>query len=149
MVELKVLRTSETATVPSKVRDTDSCFDLYADEEVNVITGQTVLVNLGIRVMIPEGYEMEIRERSGLATKGIIIGAGEVDEEYRGLLKVVVRYLQPNPQAPSYFKINVGDRIAQCKLKERIPQTVREISEEEFEADTSRGEGGFGRSGTQ
>lgn len=100
-------------------------------------------------MVIPEGFEFQIRERSGLARKGIIIGAGEVDEEYRGPLKVVVRYLQPRREdAPNFWKVKVGDRIAQGKLERRIHQKIEEIYSEDFTDITSRGTGGFGSSGS-
>ena len=145
---LKVLRTNPNAVIPSRKRNTDSCFDLYAVEDVRLNDGETAVVDLGIKMSIPEGYEFRIYERSGLSTKGISVGAGVVDEEYRGSVKVVLRFSKPSKTAvKDWFNVSSGDRIAQGRLELRVDQSIEEVTDEEFSEDTTRGIGGFGSSG--
>jgi dUTPase len=164
-------RINENAVVPVKNNSSDLCFDLYATEEATIYPGQTVVVPLGLRAVLPEGYGFVFRERSGLASKGIIVGGGELDQGYRGEWKVILRYNEPEmvfkggrsvdllgslDDGPSAqivkgkpFEIKVGDRIAQGRLVRMIDTETEDISDEEFEnyAETERGDGGFGASG--
>jgi dUTP pyrophosphatase len=103
---------------------------------------------LGLRAILPEGYGLEFRERSGLASKGIIIGAGIIDEDYHGNLKAVVRFLSSKHN--DAFTINAGDKIVQAELVKRIPVDIVEVGFEEFEQlsqGSERGEKGFGSTG--
>jgi dUTP pyrophosphatase len=152
--EIRVFRTCTAATLPTQATDLAQCIDLYAAEDVEILPGQTKLVDLGIKMILPEGYGLEFRERSGLATKGIIIGAGIIDEDYHGPLKAVVRYLQPDREVVTRepFKISTGDKIVQAELVKRVPIIIEDISSGSFESKTkilnsNRGEKGFGSSG--
>lgn len=108
-----------------------------------LLPGQRVMIKTGIYVAIPEGYEIQVRPRSGLAIKnGIMVvnSPGTIDSDYRGECNVLLL----NTDQHSSFVIRQGDRIAQFLLK-RVEQLewyeVAELNE------TLRGAGGFGSTG--
>lgn len=118
--------------------------DLLAnvENEVIVMPNEIKLIPTGIAVAVPEGYEAQIRPRSGLALKhGItfVNTPGTIDSDYRGEIGVILINLGENP-----FIIKRGDRIAQMVInKIEIPK-IYEVEELEI---TQRGEGGFGSTG--
>jgi dUTP pyrophosphatase len=153
---MKIWLESPDAKLPTRGTDKAQCLDFYSAEDVTLLPGETKVVDLGLRMLLPEGYGFKFHERSGLATKGIIIGAGIIDEDYRGPLKVVVRYMHCVPPTdgnfiPAFepFTIAKGDKIVQGELFERKHYEVVEIDAAAFEqqSDTERGEGGFGSTG--
>ncbi len=98
----------------------------------------------GLRVEIPDGYEMQVRPRSGLATKhGVTLPntPGTVDSDYRGPLGVPLVNLGAEP-----FVIRHGDRVAQAVIAPVIRATYEVVAEL---GDTARGTGGFGSTGVQ
>lgn len=105
---------------------------------------ERVLIPTGLRVQLPQGYEMQIRPRSGLALKhgiSIVNTPGTVDADYRGEIKVVLINLSKEP-----FVINPGERICQMVITTYTHvewEPVREIDH------TKRGDGGFGHTGTE
>jgi dUTP pyrophosphatase len=103
---------------------------------------ETVIVPTGLYVAIPQGYELQIRGRSGLAMKyaiGITHGVGTVDSDYRGEIKI---FLTNHGALP--FEIKPGDRIAQGII---APVIQAEWEEVETLDETKRGAGGFGSTG--
>lgn len=118
--------------------------DLMANlvEEVTLQPGERKLIGTGLKLALPEGYEAQIRPRSGLALKhGITVlnSPGTIDADYRGEIKVL---LINHGQEP--FSIKHGERIAQLILA-KYNQISWEIVEELPE--TKRGEGGYGSTG--
>ena len=106
--------------------------------------GQRALINTGLRMEIPMGYEGQVRPRSGLAIKhGVTLlnTPGTIDSDYRGLLQVILMNFGAEP-----FQIQHGDRIAQLVI---APVTRAIFAETETLSDTQRGEGGFGSSGVK
>ena len=98
------------------------------------------LFKTGLAAEIPEGYELQVRPRSGLQCKsGVVAGWGTVDSGYRGDIGVVLYNFNDD-----YFKIEKGARIAQLVL---APVTIAEISETDELSETARGDGGFGSTG--
>jgi dUTP pyrophosphatase len=121
-----------------------SGMDLYADVESETVIapGEIKLVSCGVYLSIPEGYEAEIRPRSGLALKhGITLvnTPGTIDSDYRGLLSLIMTNLGKEP-----FAVKRGDRVAQMVIKEVIKAEFDE--REELDA-TARSHGGFGHTG--
>lgn len=121
-----------------------SGMDLLAavDKPVVLKTGDYELIPCGIAVAIPEGYEIQIRSRSGLAVKYAVVvsqGIGTVDSDYRGELGVTL--INHGKQA---FTINRGDRIAQAVLA-RVERA--ELVEVKTLPQTKRGADGFGSTG--
>ena len=116
--------------------------DLRASEGCVIPPGGRALVPTGLRIALPEGYEAQVRPRSGLALKhGVTLpnSPGTIDADYRGEIGVILMNLGQEP-----FIVEPGDRIAQMVV---APVTRVAWSEvEELDA-TERGEGGFGSTG--
>lgn len=109
---------------------------------IQIEPGSRVLVPTGLRVAIPEGWEMQIRPRSGLALKhGITLAnaPGTVDADYRGPLGVILINLGMNA-----YTVAHGERIAQAVLSPVVQLPFAEVAELDA---TDRGEGGFGSTG--
>jgi len=145
MERLEVLITKkEGVRLPAYATDASSGVDLCAllDEHLTMKPLERLLIPTGIFVGIPEGYEAEVRPRSGLAIKhGVTVlnTPGTIDADYRGEVKVILVNFGAEP-----FVIRNGDRIAQMVFKKvtRVDwKVVEQLSE------TPRGEGGFGSTG--
>ena len=114
------------------------------DTPVTLMVGDRCLIPTGIHIQLPEGYECQIRPRSGLALKhGITLvnAPGTVDADYRGDVGAIVQNLGHEP-----FTINDGDRICQMVIKEYVHVEWDEISSLDS---SERGEGGFGHTGVE
>lgn len=137
--QVKFKRLKTGAELPKKMTSGAACFDAVLPETYKPIApGEIRIVPLGFSVELPEGFEMQVRARSGLASKGLIVanGIGTVDEDFRAEVGVILMNL-----SQSIFPLNKGDRICQLAIRE-VPSfefiVVDELSE------TERGEGGFG-----
>lgn len=111
-------------------------------DEFVIKSGSFALVPTNLSVEIPEGYEIQVRGRSGLAAKhgiGILNAPGTIDSDYRGEIKIILFNF-----SSADFIIHRGDRIAQLVLA-KVTQAKFELTEELTE--TKRGKGGFGHSG--
>ncbi|MCZ8137474.1 MAG: dUTP diphosphatase [Porphyrobacter sp.] len=116
--------------------------DVVSAEEVTIAPGARHAVATGLALAIPQGYEIQVRPRSGLALKhGITVPntPGTIDSDYRGELKVILINHGTEP-----FAIARGDRVAQLVLAPVVQAAWDEV--EELDA-TERGEGGFGSTG--
>ena len=118
--------------------------DLRADLESAVLLNpmERKLVPTGLHIELPEGYEAQIRPRSGLAYKhgiGIVNSPGTIDADYRGEIKVLLINLSTEP-----FEINSGDRIAQMIVSKHEKVEWQQV---EILNDTTRGAGGYGHTG--
>ena len=116
--------------------------DVVAAENITLRPGSRHAVATGFAVAIPQGYEIQVRPRSGLALKhGITVPntPGTIDSDYRGELKVIMINLSDDN-----FPIQRGDRIAQLVL---APVTIAGWEEVEDLDETARGAGGFGSTG--
>jgi dUTP pyrophosphatase len=116
--------------------------DIGANEDGVIAPGESKLVSTGLFLEIPEGYEAQVRPRSGLALKhgiGLLNSPGTIDSDYRGEVLVLLHNFSKEP-----FKYNKGDRIAQIVFAEvaRASLTVSHTL-----SDTVRGGGGFGSTG--
>ncbi|MBB5699383.1 dUTP diphosphatase [Sphingomonas yantingensis] len=116
--------------------------DVVAAEDVMLASGARHAVATGFAIAIPEGYEVQVRPRSGLALKhGItcLNTPGTIDSDYRGEVKVILANLGSEP-----FAVVRGERIAQL-----VPAAVQraDFAEVEELGDTARGGGGFGSTG--
>jgi len=114
-------------------------FDLSASHDVYVWPGEVSIVRTGLMIELPEGFEMQIRPRSGLSKHGILTIFGTVDSDYRGEVCVLLTTLGPE----RYF-VCCGDRIAQgvvAKVERAGFQVTVELNK------TIRGSGGFGSTG--
>ena len=136
------------AKLPTYAHDGDAGMDVYAVEDVRLQDCKPTIVSTGLIAEIPTGYELQVRPRSGLATKGVTVwnGPGTVDASYRGIIGVVLCYISQNKDETivKYFDVKKGDRIAQLVL---APVTKAEIVEVKEVSETDRGTGGFGSTG--
>lgn len=138
-VELKFKKLTNTAIPFKYSREGDACMDMYADMEATLYPHETAIVKTGIAVEIPHGFEGIVRGRSGLATRGLSVHLGTIDETYRGDVGVIVTN---NSMQIAY--IHKGNRIAQFTAKPVYPIELIEADEL---TDTERGEQGYGSSG--
>lgn len=140
---LKFKRIHPDATIPAYAHPDDAGMDLRSVDELVIKLGERALVHTGLVMMLPEGYEAQVRPRSGLALKyGITVlnTPGTIDAGYRGEVGVILANL-----GDADFAVAKGDKIAQLVL---APVTRPEKVEEVEEVDaTLRGAGGFGSTG--
>ncbi len=135
---------NEDLPLPTYMTAGSSGMDVYAavKEPITIQPREFDMIPLGIKIAIPDGYEAQIRPRSGLAAKngiGMLNSPGTIDSDYRGEIKVILFNFGKKP-----FEINRGDRIAQMVI---APITKANLNEQKSLDDTSRGEGGFGHTG--
>lgn len=145
-IEIKRLPHSEGLPLPSYETEQAVGMDLRAalpeDNPMTLDPGKTAMVPTGLAMALPQGFESQVRPRSGLAAKfGVTVlnSPGTIDSDYRGEVKVIL--INHGPEA---FVINRGDRIAQMVI---APVTQGILQETEELPDTERGEGGFGSTG--
>lgn len=139
---LKYKKCREDAIVPTRGSAQASGLDLYAVEDTYIDNGVTQLVKTGITFVIPEGYEIQVRPRSGLSLKTrlrIPNAPGTVDADYTGECCVIME----NVDSEGY-QIRRGDRIAQAVLCPVVLPDLEEVTELD---ETERGAGGFGSTG--
>lgn len=154
---IDVVRLNKTLPMPEYQTEGAAGFDLYADIErseyenrwglgsrhddsvMQLRAGERALVKTGIKVAIPEGFELQIRPRSGLALKNgisIVNSPGTIDSDYRGEIGIILIN-----HSRTDFIISHGDRIAQAVFAEVNQAKFNEVEELD---ETERGEGGFG-----
>ena len=128
--------------LPEYATPASAGLDLRASEGCVIPSGGRALVPTGLRIALPEGYEAQVRPRSGLALEhGVTLpnSPGTIDADYRGEIGVILMNLGQEP-----FVVEPGDRIAQMIV---APVTRVAWSEAEELDATERGEGGFGSTG--
>lgn len=143
-VEVRVKRLNHGAGLALPVYTTSGAagMDICAAESLNLRVGKRHAVATGFAFAIPEGYEVQVRPRSGLALKNGITclnTPGTIDSDYRGEVKVILANLGEDD-----FMINKGDRIAQIVV---APVTHGNLIEVDDLDETVRGTGGFGSTG--
>ena len=144
-VPVRIRRVSPEAAalpLPAYATEGSAGMDLCAASDAVLAPGETGLIPTGFAIALPEGYEAQVRPRSGLAIRhriGIMNAPGTIDADYRGEIKVILTNFGDAP-----FAIRRGDRIAQMV----IAPYVRAVWEERDDLDdTARGAGGFGHTG--
>ena len=143
-VEIQRMEGNEDLPLPGYMSSGASGMDLYAAvaDPVVIPPGEVALIPVGIRIALLEGFEAQVRPRSGLAAKhgiGILNSPGTIDSDYRGEIKVIMFNFGKEP-----FVVNRGDRIAQMVIT-RVARAV--LVEQDDLEDTQRGGGGFGHTG--
>lgn len=130
--------------LPRKAHSDDAAFDLRSRVDMELPVGRSVVVPSGVYIELPEGYEAQVRPRSGLALKHNLMltnSPGTVDAGYRGEVGIIMYNAGSEP-----FQVKRGDRIAQmviCRLPEVELSVVENLSE------SGRGAGGFGSTGRE
>lgn len=165
-MKIKAKRLSDTAKLPTYGSERACCSDLYCDlkvdkcidlnpanvdfkhmeysgdcfDRVHIAPHETIKLPTGWAFQPPEGYMLQILQRSGLASKGLIPLGGILDEDYTG--EVIVIMLNTTDK---YLSINNGDRIAQMAIRPYYQGEFEEVDELD---ETERGDGAFGSTGT-
>lgn len=161
-VEVFIEICREGAVLPAYARPGDAGMDVCAAEEVIIKPGETVIVPTGLKLAIPEGYEIQVRPRSGISLKTplrLSNSPGTIDSGYRGELGIImtntsavcfcneelILTVDNKENEKGTYKIRKGDRVAQIviqvvpKMKFTLVNSVEDIGED-------RG-GGFGSTG--
>ena len=143
-ITIKRIRSLSANPLPRYMTSHAAGMDLYAELEEDLVLepGGRALVPTGIAVALPEGYEAQIRPRSGLALKhgiSLVNSPGTIDPDYRGEVGVIVINHGNDP-----FTIKCGERIAQMIFAPFARALFREVPELD---ETGRGDGGFGHTG--
>ena len=165
-MKIKAKRLSDTAKLPTYGSEKAACADLYCDlrvdkcidlnpanvdfkhmeysgdcfDRVHIAPHETIKLPTGWAFQPPEGYMLQILQRSGLASKGLIPLGGILDEDYTG--EVIVIMLNTTDK---YLSINNGDRIAQMAIRPYYQGEFELVDELD---ETERGDGAFGSTGT-
>ena len=165
-MKIKAKRLSDTAKLPTYGSEKAACCDLYCDlrvdkcidlnpanvdfkhmeysgdcfDRVHIAPHETIKLPTGWAFQPPEGYMLQILQRSGLASKGLIPLGGILDEDYTG--EVIVIMLNTTDK---YLSINNGDRIAQMAIRPYYQGEFELVDELD---ETERGDGGLGSTGT-
>lgn len=144
-LEVKVINKSNNK-LPFYASEGSAGVDLLANltETIEILPLERRLIPTGLSIELPEGYEAQVRPRSGLALKSgitVLNSPGTIDSDYRGEIGVILINLSDKT-----FVVNNGDRIAQMVIAkyEKV-----QFSEVVVLSDTERGEGGFGHSGVK
>ena len=141
-VPIKRLPHFEGLELPAYATDGAAGMDVVAAEDVVLPPGGRHAVATGVAVAVPDGFELQVRPRSGLALKhGISLPntPGTIDSDYRGELKIILINLGDRE-----FEVRRGDRIAQLVLAPVVRAVWLKVDELD---ETQRGEGGFGSTG--
>ncbi len=144
-VSVKRLPHNEDLPLPSYESASAAGMDLPAAVTADVILdpGERDLIATGLAIALPDGYEAQIRPRSGLAARNgvtVLNTPGTVDADYRGEVKVILVNLGKEP-----FTVTRGMRIAQMVIAPVVQATMEQV---DALPDTARGAGGFGSTGT-
>lgn len=145
-VKIKRIYDETDVPLPSYESEGSSGMDLRAavKESVLLRPGDIKLIPTGLAVSVPSGYEVQIRPRSGLALHhgvGMVNSPGTIDSDYRGEIGVILINWGDEP-----IEIQRGDRIAQMVVSQVYRAELLEVPDLDV---TSRGQGGFGHTGTQ
>lgn len=142
-MEVKILNKSPFS-LPEYATEHSAGMDMRANlsESITIEPLGRVMVPTGIHIQLPDGYEAQIRPRSGLAAKhgiGIVNSPGTIDADYRGEIKIILVNLSNQP-----FLLNPGERIAQMVIARYEKGVWKECDTLD---ESGRGEGGFGSTG--
>ena len=143
-IKVKIYRESPNIAIPAYATPGSAGVDLCSTMYCMIKPGDQALIPTGIKIAIPEGYEGQIRPRSGLALdKKITIpnSPGTIDSDYRGEIRVLLKNEGEDP-----FTLRFGDRIAQMVF---VPIVQAQFEEVKALDETKRGSGGFGSTGVR
>ena len=140
---LKIKKLRPNAIIPQRATPGATGLDLFAcidGDGVVALGTQPRLVGTGIAIEVPRGYDVQIRPRSGLSSKGVGVTLGTVDSDYRGEVMVTMYLFSPG----AGFEVKHGDRIAQMVVSKVADLPAVEVDEL---IPTERGGGGHGSTG--
>ena len=138
---LLVRKVTNNAIIPKRGSKYAVGYDLHAIAKYEIFPNKQAIIGTGLAFSIPLGYYGRVAPRSGMSwKKHSDVGAGVIDPDYRGEVKVILR----NLSSTEPILINEGDRVAQLILEKCSTPDIVEVESLE---DTMRGEGGFGSTG--
>lgn len=142
LLKFKRLPHGKDLTIPTYTNSGAVGMDVVAAEDASLKHGETVMIATGFAAELPEGYELQVRSRSGLAAKhGVFVtnGPGTIDPDYRGEIKILLSRINRG-----HYQVKRGDRIAQLVLAPVVRAITQEV---EALSTTDRNDGGFGSTG--
>ena len=139
-IKLKFKKLTSTAQLPRYAHAGDSGMDICADEDWRIRPHSCAKIHTGIAAVIPDGYELQVRPRSGMAALGVVAAWGTVDEGYRGEICVTIYNHSYEP-----YVVHCGNRIAQLVLAPVVRPDIEET--DDLGEETERGTNGFGSTG--
>ncbi|MEO1021132.1 MAG: dUTP diphosphatase [Bacteroidota bacterium] len=145
-VQIKQLTHASDLPLPAYETRESAGMDIRAalEEPIEIKPGERVLIPTGLQIALPNGYEAQIRPRSGLAIRNgitMLNSPGTIDADYRGEVKVIaINHGQES------FMVTHGERIAQMVIAPVVQITMEQV---DVLDETERGEGGFGSTGVQ
>ena len=147
-IAIKIYRETDNP-VPEFSREGDAGMDIRSNEDVKVNGFSWTTISTGLYIIIPFGYEGQVRSRSGLAAKKgikVLNSPGTIDSGYRGELKVILMN-----HSKWAFDVKKGDRIAQLVIKPVVMAEMIDIKKEEhiLESETENRGGGLGSTGVK
>lgn len=142
-IKVKIINNSSNP-LPAYETPSSAGMDVRArlESPVTLKPLQRALIPTGLRIQLPQGYECQVRPRSGLALKhgiSLVNTPGTIDADYRGEIGIIVINLSDEP-----YTITNGERIAQLVIKEYVNVTWEQVDRID---ETTRGDGGFGHTG--
>ena len=143
-IEVLFTKLHAEAQAPQRGSTLAAGWDLRSIEEHTVHKGKTTRIPTGLDVAIPAGFEGQVRARSSLGAKGMILpnGVGTIDADYRGEIQVLATWIGEGDS----FTVEAGERIAQLVVAPIPSVEFIEVKPDEL-GDTKRGTGGFGSTG--
>lgn len=159
-INVYIEKCRDTAVIPSYANPDDAGMDIFAAEDIIIEPGSTRIVLTGLKLAIPEGFEIQVRPRSGISLRTklhLSNSPGTIDSGYRDEVGVIMsnlsdpktasqaRTLDKNNGGEGTYHIKRGDRIAQFVLA-RVPMIVFEETDDVISIGINRG-GGFGSTG--
>ncbi len=145
MLKIRIVNCSKHA-LPEYATSLSAGLDLRANLSESIVLNslERAMISTGVFIELPEGFEAQVRPRSGLAAKNgisVLNSPGTIDADYRGEVKVILVNLSNNP-----FTVNDGERVAQLVVSKH--ERVDWILADELST-SERGDGGFGSTGTK
>ena len=145
IVTIEFFKLEPDVTIPTRGSTTAAGWDLRCIEDAKLKHREVTLIRTGLALAIPDGWEGQLRCRSGLAKKGMMVsnGIGTIDSDYRGEIMILATWVGPDEE----YVINKGERIAQILIKKVPDVEFKEVTSLEELGNTERGSGGFGSTG--
>ena len=148
-MNIKVKKVHHNAVIPKFAHSTDTGFDLFTVENIRIHPNQKTIVRTGLIFELPDGWGVQIRNKSGITINGvpnllngkddIVVYIGTIDQAYRGEIGIMVKNVSNRT-----IVIPAGTKLAQGVLEKVYQCTFEEVNDI---SETDRGEGGFGSTG--